>query len=122
VRPVSKVLDLLDTLTRRAGKNLVMVTHSPEVVGLADRLFRIVEGHLIEEQAPVARSLSFILPASLLSRVEFLGEMSDVLHSRAPLPLIPPAPFSTRGEGESGRPDARNESKERRGLPKSLSL
>jgi|YNPMSStandDraft_1061717.scaffolds.fasta_scaffold16670_1 putative ABC transport system ATP-binding protein len=53
-----QVLDLLDTLTRRAGKNLVMVTHSPEVVGLADRLFRIVEGHLIEEQAPMVRSLS----------------------------------------------------------------
>ena len=33
----------------------------------------------------------------LLSRVEFLGEMSDVLHSRAPLPLIPPAPFSHTG-------------------------
>jgi len=34
---------------------------------------------------------------SLLSRVEFLGEMSDVLHSRAPLPLIPPTPFSPCG-------------------------
>ncbi|HEX9371304.1 MAG TPA: ABC transporter ATP-binding protein [Roseiflexaceae bacterium] len=43
------VLDLLDTLTRRAGKNLLMVTHSPDVVGLADRVFRIAEGHLAEE-------------------------------------------------------------------------
>ena len=43
------VLDLLDTLTRRAGKNLLMVTHSPDVVGLADRVFRITEGHLVEE-------------------------------------------------------------------------
>lgn len=41
-----QVLDLLDQLTRRAGKNLLMVTHSPEVVGLADRVFRITEGHL----------------------------------------------------------------------------
>jgi hypothetical protein len=27
--------------------------------------------------------------------------MSDVLHSRAPLPLIPPAPFSHTGRGGS---------------------
>jgi len=45
-----QVLDLLDTLTRRAGKNLLMVTHSPDVVGLADRVFRMTEGHLIEER------------------------------------------------------------------------
>src|SRR6266487_961120 len=45
-----QVLDLLDTLTRRAGKNLLMVTHSPDVVGLADRVFRMTEGHLVEEQ------------------------------------------------------------------------
>jgi putative ABC transport system ATP-binding protein len=44
-----QVLDLLDTLTRRAGKNLLMVTHSPDVVGLADRVFRMTEGHLVEE-------------------------------------------------------------------------
>jgi putative ABC transport system ATP-binding protein len=43
------VLELLDTLTRQAGKNLLMVTHSPDVVGLADRVFRIAEGHLVEE-------------------------------------------------------------------------
>jgi putative ABC transport system ATP-binding protein len=44
-----QVLDLLDTLTRRAGKNLLMVTHSEDVVGLADRVFRISEGHLVED-------------------------------------------------------------------------
>jgi putative ABC transport system ATP-binding protein len=44
-----QVLDLLDTLTRRAGKNLLMVTHSPDVVGMADRVFRIAESHLVEE-------------------------------------------------------------------------
>jgi putative ABC transport system ATP-binding protein len=44
-----QVLDLLDTLTRRAGKNLLMVTHSMDVVGLADRVFRMTEGHLVEE-------------------------------------------------------------------------
>jgi len=40
---------------------------------------------------------SLIPPTPFLSSVEFLGEMSDVLHSRAPLPLIPPAPFSHKG-------------------------
>jgi len=41
--------------------------------------------------------LPLIPPSSFLSRVEFLGEMSDVLHSRAPLPLIPLALFSHKG-------------------------
>ena len=48
-----QVLDLLDQLTRQAGKNLLMVTHSPDVVGLADRVFRIAEGHLVEEPLSV---------------------------------------------------------------------
>jgi putative ABC transport system ATP-binding protein len=43
-----QVLDLLDRLTRRAGKTMVMVTHSPEVVGLADRVFRIEDCRLVE--------------------------------------------------------------------------
>jgi len=47
------VLELLDTLTRQAGRNLLMVTHSPDVVGLADRVFRIAEGHLVEEPLAV---------------------------------------------------------------------
>src|SRR6185369_1208810 len=42
------VLGILDRLTRNAGKTLVMATHSPEVVGLADRVFRIEECRLIE--------------------------------------------------------------------------
>jgi putative ABC transport system ATP-binding protein len=44
-----QVLALLDTLTRGAGKNLLMVTHSADVVGLADRVLRISEGKLKEE-------------------------------------------------------------------------
>lgn len=43
------VLDLLDTLTRKAGKNLVMVTHSEEVVGVADRVLRLKEGKLVQQ-------------------------------------------------------------------------
>ncbi|MBC8161253.1 MAG: ABC transporter ATP-binding protein [Roseiflexaceae bacterium] len=45
----AQVLALLDQLTRRAGKNLVMVTHSREVVGMADRVLSIKEGRLVEE-------------------------------------------------------------------------
>jgi putative ABC transport system ATP-binding protein len=41
------VLDLLDALTRQAGKNLVMVTHSEEVVGVADRVLRLKDGRLV---------------------------------------------------------------------------
>jgi putative ABC transport system ATP-binding protein len=41
-----RVLNLLDTLTRQAGKNLVMVTHSEEVIGIADRVFRLRDGKL----------------------------------------------------------------------------
>ncbi|HEX9942049.1 MAG TPA: ABC transporter ATP-binding protein [Thermoanaerobaculia bacterium] len=43
-----QVLEILDRLTRRAGKTMVMVTHSPEVVGSADRVFRIEDCRLVE--------------------------------------------------------------------------
>jgi putative ABC transport system ATP-binding protein len=43
-----QVIDLLDRLTRRAGRTMVMATHSPEVVGLADRIFRLQDGRLAE--------------------------------------------------------------------------
>ncbi len=43
-----EVLDLLDRLSRQNGKTMVMATHSREVVGLADRLFRIDHGRLVE--------------------------------------------------------------------------
>jgi putative ABC transport system ATP-binding protein len=49
-----QVLDLLDRLTRRAGKTLVMVTHSLEVVGRADRVFRIEDCRLVEIPAGAA--------------------------------------------------------------------
>jgi putative ABC transport system ATP-binding protein len=52
-----QVLGLLDALTRRAGKNLLMVTHSPEVVGLADRVLRIVDARLVEEPVTLPHSL-----------------------------------------------------------------
>jgi putative ABC transport system ATP-binding protein len=43
-----QVLEILDRLTRQAGKTMVMVTHSQEVVGLADRVFRVDNGCLVE--------------------------------------------------------------------------
>ncbi|MCE2486702.1 MAG: ABC transporter ATP-binding protein [Desulfurellaceae bacterium] len=45
------VLGLLDRLTRQAGKTLLMVTHSQEVIGMADRIFSIQDGHLLERLA-----------------------------------------------------------------------
>ena len=41
-----QVLELLLELTRGAGKTLIMATHNPEIVPLADRVCRIHEGHL----------------------------------------------------------------------------
>jgi putative ABC transport system ATP-binding protein len=41
------VLKLLLELTRDAGKTLIMATHNPEIVPLADRVFRIHEGKLV---------------------------------------------------------------------------
>jgi len=46
-----EVLDLLDRLTRRAGKTMVMATHSREVVGVADRLLAIEGAKLVERRA-----------------------------------------------------------------------
>ena len=45
-----QVLEILDRLTRRAGKTMVMVTHSPEVVGMADRVFRVEDCRLVERR------------------------------------------------------------------------
>lgn len=50
-----EVIELLDSLTRRAGKTLVMATHSPEVVGVADRILTIEHGRLVEQPERTAR-------------------------------------------------------------------
>ena len=41
------VLALLDRLTRGAGKNLILVTHSRETASAADRVFRLQQGRLM---------------------------------------------------------------------------
>ncbi len=43
-----QVLAVLDRLTREAGKTMLMVTHSREVIGIADRIFTIDGGRLVE--------------------------------------------------------------------------
>jgi putative ABC transport system ATP-binding protein len=48
VETAADVLDLLDTLAREAGRTVLMVTHSREVVGVADRIFAIEHGALVE--------------------------------------------------------------------------
>ena len=43
-----RVLALLDQLTRQAGKNLILVTHSAEAAATADRLLHLREGKLLD--------------------------------------------------------------------------
>jgi putative ABC transport system ATP-binding protein len=42
----SQVLSLLDRLTRRAGKNLILVTHSQEAANYADQIYYLRDGKL----------------------------------------------------------------------------
>jgi len=44
-----QILTLLDRLTRQAGKNMIMVTHSAEAGGYADRVLHLQNGQLVEE-------------------------------------------------------------------------
>ncbi len=43
------VLELLDRLTRRRGKTLLVVTHSPEVAAIADAVYTLHDGRLIRQ-------------------------------------------------------------------------
>ena len=45
------VVGLLERLIRRDGKTLVVATHSPELIGFADRTFRLSQGALEEAGA-----------------------------------------------------------------------
>ena len=42
-----RVLQLLLELTRESGKTLLMATHNPEIIPLADHVFRIQDGKLL---------------------------------------------------------------------------
>jgi putative ABC transport system ATP-binding protein len=56
------VLDLLDTLARESGTTVVMVTHSREVVGVADRIFAVQRGQLVEQAIPAPAGVDRLLP------------------------------------------------------------
>ena len=51
------VLALLDGLARETGKTVIMVTHSREVVGVADRIFAVQRGALLEQRGRPGASL-----------------------------------------------------------------
>lgn len=43
-----QIVDLLDRVVKKKGKTMIMVTHSSEVMGLADRVLTLREGKLVE--------------------------------------------------------------------------
>jgi putative ABC transport system ATP-binding protein len=49
------VVALFDRLVRDLGKTVVMVTHSREMVGVADRVFVVQHGHLVEQSGSPSR-------------------------------------------------------------------
>jgi putative ABC transport system ATP-binding protein len=46
----AKILNLLDTLTRQRGKNLILVTHSLDAAAYADRILYLRDGSLVEDE------------------------------------------------------------------------
>ena len=46
------ILELLDQLTRRSGKNMIMVTHSQDAARIADRILCLREGKLTKKCDP----------------------------------------------------------------------
>ena len=47
-----QVLDLLQSLTRQAGKSMLLVTHSAEAAAIANRVFALHDGQLVEQHRP----------------------------------------------------------------------
>jgi putative ABC transport system ATP-binding protein len=43
-----QIVDLLDRVVKKKGKTMIMVTHSKDVIGLADKIFSLKEGKLSE--------------------------------------------------------------------------
>lgn len=43
-----RVLDMLLKLTRESGKSMIMATHSRDVAARADKVFRVIDGALVE--------------------------------------------------------------------------
>jgi putative ABC transport system ATP-binding protein len=51
----AQVLRLLDRLTRQAGKNMIMVTHSREAAAYADRVLQLRDGKLEELDSKITQ-------------------------------------------------------------------
>ncbi len=60
-----QVLDLLDRLVRTEGRTLIMATHSAEVVGVADRVLRVVDGRIAPADATSLPQPAAAPPAQL---------------------------------------------------------
>lgn len=81
------ILALLDRLTRQAGKNLLMVTHSLESAAWADRVFHLRDGRL--EYAPAVKPGFVTAAAKALAGKPGSSERSGslagaaVVHARA---------------------------------------
>ena len=43
-----QIIHLLDRVVKKKGKTMIMVTHSKDVIGLADKIFSLKGGKLIE--------------------------------------------------------------------------
>lgn len=43
-----QIVDLLDRVVKKKGKTMIMVTHSKDVIGLADKIYSLKEGELTE--------------------------------------------------------------------------
>jgi putative ABC transport system ATP-binding protein len=55
----NQIMSLLDRLTRKAGKNLIMVTHNLDVAALADRTLYLKDGNLLTNESSVAHEIAF---------------------------------------------------------------
>ena len=49
-----QIVDLLDRVVKKKGKTMIMVTHSKDVIGLADRIFSLKDGKLKETKKEYA--------------------------------------------------------------------
>jgi len=38
-------------LTRQANKTLIMATHNPDIIPLADKIYHVKQGQLVEERS-----------------------------------------------------------------------
>lgn len=49
-----QIIDLLDRVVKQKGKTMIMVTHSKDVIGLADTILSLREGRLIQSEKGLA--------------------------------------------------------------------